>query len=155
MIEMSKQRGSIMNNIENAVELFSSGMLCSQAVLTVFGERYGLGSDEAKRLGRTLGGGMARTGRTCGAVTGAALILGLAKGDEDEGKARKITYSSVQELFRRFEAMHGTTDCKSLLGTDLDTEEGLKKAQTEQLFTKLCPGFVRDAATILEELLST
>jgi C_GCAxxG_C_C family probable redox protein len=144
-----------MDNIENAVDLFSSGLLCSQAVLTVFGERYGLGSDQAKRLGRTLGGGMARTGRTCGAVTGAALILGLAKGDEDEGEARKITYSSVQELFRRFEAMHGTTDCKSLLGTDLDTAEGLKKAQNEQLFTKLCPGFVRDTSAILEKLLST
>jgi C_GCAxxG_C_C family probable redox protein len=142
-----------MNNAQKAADLFLSGMLCSQAILTVFGERYGLGSEQAMTLGRPLGGGMARTGRTCGAVTGALLILGLAKDGGAEAEAKKEVYSSVQEFFRRFETLHGTADCKGLLGVDLNTEEGLKKAQTEQLFTKACPGFVRDAATILEKLL--
>ncbi len=142
-----------MNNVEKTVDFFASGLNCSQAILTVLGEPYGLASEMAARLGRPLGGGMGRMARTCGAVTGAVLVLGLAKDHQDEGEARKASYSSVQSLFRRFEALHGTTECRSLLGADMSTDEGLKKVQDEKLVSKLCPAFVRDAASILEELL--
>jgi C_GCAxxG_C_C family probable redox protein len=143
-----------MNNVEKAVDLFATGRNCSQAMLTVFGAQYGLNAELAARLGRPLGGGMGRLALTCGAVTGAVLVLGLAKDNQDEGEARKVSYSYVQELFRRFEELHKTTECKALLGADITTEEGLKKVQQEKLVSKLCPSFVRDAANILEDLLA-
>jgi C_GCAxxG_C_C family probable redox protein len=152
---MSSQGDLVMNNVEKTVDHFASGLNCSQAILTVLGEPYGLDSEVAARLGRPLGGGMGHLSLTCGAVTAAVLVLGLAKDDRDEGEARKVTYSSVQELFRRFEALHGTTECGSLLGADMSTEEGLKKVQDEKLVSKLCPAFVRDAADILEKLLAS
>ncbi len=144
-----------MNNVEKTVDLFSGGLNCSQAVLTVFGEQYGLGAEMAANLGRPLGGGIGHLAKTCGAVTAAVLVLGLAKDHQDEGEARKASHSCVQALFRRFEALHGTTECKHLLGTDMSTEEGLKKVQEEKLVRKVCPPFVKDAASILEELLTT
>jgi C_GCAxxG_C_C family probable redox protein len=150
---MSSQGDSVMNNVEKTVDLFPSRLNCSQAMLTVFGESYGLDSEMAQKLGRPFGGGMGHMARTCGAVTGAVLVLGLAKDHEDEGEARKVSYSCVQELFRRFEALHGTTECRSLLGADMSTKEGWKKVQDEKLVRKLCPAFVRDAASILENLL--
>ncbi|MBI4964774.1 MAG: C_GCAxxG_C_C family protein [Desulfomonile tiedjei] len=142
-----------MNNPEKTVELFANGLNCSQAILTVFGEPYGLNSDMARKLGRTLGGGMGRMARTCGAVTAAVLVLGLARDDQDEGEARKASFSRVQELFKRFETRHKTSECKNLLGADMSTEEGTKKIQDQQLVRNLCPAFVRDAAMMLEELL--
>jgi C_GCAxxG_C_C family probable redox protein len=142
-----------MNSVEKTVDLFAAGLNCSQAMLTVFGEPYGLDAKMAEKLGRPLGGGMGRLALTCGAVTGAVLILGLAKDHQDEGEARKVSYSAVQELFRRFEALHGTTECKNLLGADMSTAEGLKKIQEEKLVSNLCPVFVRDAAAILAQLL--
>ncbi|MBI5569143.1 MAG: C_GCAxxG_C_C family protein [Desulfomonile tiedjei] len=142
-----------MNDVEKTVELFSSGLNCSQAVLTVFGQPHGLDSEMAKNLGRSLGGGMGHMARTCGAVTAAVLVLGLVNGNHDEGHARKVSFAKVQELFRRFETLHGTTDCRGLLGADMSTEAGLKKIQEEQLVRKLCPAFVRDAANTLEQLL--
>jgi C_GCAxxG_C_C family probable redox protein len=144
-----------MNNVERAVDLFANGLNCSQAMLTVFGEPYGLDAKMAEKLGRPLGGGMGRLALTCGAITGAVLILGLAKGHQEEAEARKVSYSSVRELFRRFEVLHGTTACKSLLGADMSTAEGLKKIQDQQLVSKVCPVFVKDAANILESLLAS
>ncbi len=143
-----------MNNAEKVVDLLATGLNCSQAMLTVFGAQYELNAELAARLGRPLGGGMGRLALTCGAVTAAVLVLGLAKDNQDEGEARKVSYSYVQELFRRFEELHKTTECKALLGADMSTEEGLKKVQQEKLVTKLCPSFVRDAANILENLLA-
>ncbi len=144
-----------MNNVEKTVDLFSTGLNCSQAMLTVFGEQYGLDAEMAANLGRPLGGGMGHLARTCGAVTAAVLVLGLAKDHQDEGEARKVSHACVQDLFRRFEDLHGTTECKHLLGTDMSTEEGLKRVQEEKLVRKVCPPFVRDAASILAELLTT
>ena len=78
-----------MNNVERTVDLFASGLNCSQAILTVLGEPYGLDSEMAARLGRPLGGGMGRLSLTCGAVTAAVLVLGLAKDDPDEGRGEE------------------------------------------------------------------
>jgi len=54
---------------------------------------------------------------------------------------------------RRFEARHGTSECRVLLGADMTTEDGMNKIQEEKLISTVCPTFVRDAAQILEELL--
>jgi len=152
---MSREGDLIMDNVKRAVDLFMGGLNCSQAMLTVFGESYGLEPEMAAKLGRPLGGGMGHLAKTCGAVTACVLVLGMAKDHQDEAEARKASHFSVRDFFRRFEALHGTTECKDLLGTDMSTEEGLKKVQEEKLVRKVCPPFVRDAASILEDLLTT
>ncbi len=143
----------MMTKPEKTVELFANGLNCSQAMLNVFGEQYGLDPQMAKGLGRALGGGMGHMARTCGAVTAAVLILGLSRNGQEEAEARKTSFSNVQKLFRRFEKLHGTSECKTLLGADMSTDEGKKIIQEQQLVKKLCPAFVRDAAMILEDLL--
>jgi C_GCAxxG_C_C family probable redox protein len=154
-LEMSRHGGVVMNNVTRTVELFSSGLTCSQAILAVFGETHGLDAETGHKLGRSLAGGLGRLGRTCGAVTGAALVLGLAKDAQDEAEARTKSWSFVQELVRRFEEVHGTSACRDLLGADLLTDEGQEKIREGQLITKLCPGFVKTASEILEGLLAS
>jgi C_GCAxxG_C_C family probable redox protein len=144
-----------MNKVETTGDLFASGLNCSQAMLTVFGEPYGLDAEMAAKLGRPLGGGIGHLAKSCGALTAAVLVLGMAKDHQEEGEARKASISCVKDLFERFAALHGTTECKQLLGVDISTEEGLKKIQEEKLVRKVCPPFVRDAASILEKLLTT
>ena len=144
-----------MNNVEKTMELLGNGMNCAQAILAAFGKQYGLDSEMAKSLGRPLGGGMGHMACTCGAITPAVLILGLAKNGQEESDARKVSHATVQELFRRFKELHGSTDCRDLLGFDMSTEEGSKKIKEEQLTKKLCPEFVRSAAIILDNLLTS
>jgi len=93
-------------------------------------------------------------GRECGAVTGAFMIIGFrVKGGTDERETRYRTYDMVREFVRLFEARHGTTICKELLGgVDPGTEEGRKEALDRNLFRTLCPNFVKTATEILEGL---
>jgi C_GCAxxG_C_C family probable redox protein len=122
-------------------------------VLAGFGDAYGINPDMAFRLGRGFGGGMG-LGKTCGAVTGAFMILGLKVPDaKDEKEARTKAYDLVREFARRFEAIHGTSRCSDLLGVDMGTEAGRKEAQERKLFKTLCPVFVHDAAVILADML--
>ncbi len=109
----------------------------------------------AFRLSRGLSAGMG-FGGICGAVTGSFLVLGLWLGDVQEEKtARYRTYDLVRDFIRRFEQKRGTIQCRELLGgVDLGTPEGRAEAERKKLFSEVCPGYVEDAACILEEMMS-
>ncbi len=144
-----------MNRKDRAVDLFKQGYSCSQAVAAVFAEDNGLPVATAFRLAQGFGAGMARLAETCGAVTGAIMIIGLKHGrtrPEDEA-AKERTYVLVQELFRRFQARHGSLRCRDLLGCDIGTADGRKAAAEGKLHGELCPLLVASAVEILEDSL--
>jgi C_GCAxxG_C_C family probable redox protein len=124
-------------------------------VLSSFGEELGLERELALRVAGAFGGGMARMGETCGAVTGALMAIGLKYGmtqAKDEG-ARDKTYKLAQEFAKRFKDRHNSLVCRELLGYDLSTSEGRKAAHDKGLFATLCPELVRDAVEIVEQIL--
>lgn len=144
-----------MSRSDHAVEQFRSGLNCSQAVLGEFAEEYGLEPGPALKVACGFGGGMGRTGSTCGAVTGAIMVLGLATGGPDpRALAAKVrAYAQVRELLERFKERHGSTACRDLLGCDISTPDGYEQASQLGLFQSRCPRYVSDAVTILEEIL--
>lgn len=146
-----------MNPVETTLDLQRNGGLnCSQALLTVFGERFGMDAETAKMLGRPWGGGMGHMAGTCGYLTGAILVLAQAYHHKDEGRAREEVFEAVRVLFSRFEKRRGTTLCKELLGADISTEQGLQKIRREELVNKICcsdGGIGQDVSEILEELI--
>ncbi len=64
-----------------AVERFKKGFNCSQAVLGSFSKQFGLDCDKASKVATGFGSGM-RMGGTCGAATGAFMVLGLKYGKQ-------------------------------------------------------------------------
>ena len=144
-----------MNNVNIAVERFINGSNCSQAVLGSYCQEFGLDCETAFKVATGFGGGM-RMGETCGAVTGAFMVLGLKYGNTTaEDKAAKAkTYGKVIEYTSRFKARNGSVVCKELLDCDISIPEGMKKAQEDGLFDSVCPKMVQEAAEILEEMLA-
>jgi C_GCAxxG_C_C family probable redox protein len=143
-----------MSDVERAVQCFEEGFSCSQSVLGACCERYGLPRATALRLADAYGGGMGALGRTCGAVTGALMVIGLAHGrtKADDTAAKHRTHELVQRFVAQFEARHGSTVCRELLGCDIDTPEKAIAARAAGRFT-VCSGLVRSAAELLEGLL--
>jgi C_GCAxxG_C_C family probable redox protein len=144
-----------MNKPDCALSLFRQGFSCSQAVAAAFAEDHGLDKATALRLAQPFGGGIARRADWCGALTGAFLVIGLKHGRfrAEDAEARDKTYALVQELIARFTALHGEVKCRDLLGCDLSTPEGQKRADELKLHQTKCEDLVRDAAVLLEELL--
>jgi len=141
---------------EQAVSCFKEGFCCSQAVLSVYCEQFGLSRQTALKIARGFGGGMGRMAQTCGAVTGAFMVIGLKYGAADarDKQSRERTYELVREFARRFEKRNGSIICKELLGCDISLPEGARIAKENGLFTSVCPGLVQDAAEILEEIIN-
>ena len=143
-----------MNRIDEAARLFGQGYACSQAVLIAFSPLLDLDRSEALRIAAGFAAGM-RLGQTCGAATGAIMVLGMALCDDDcatrEGRAGIA--SAVDTFPRRFHERVGASDCPDIMGIDVRSPEGRAAAQEQGLFVTRCLPAVRAAAEILEDML--
>lgn len=136
-----------MNSIEEAVQLFDAGYVCSQAVFASFSEDLNLPKEQALKIGACFGSGMRRA-EVCGACTGALMALGLKYGD-DKTRSNMICEKFLDE----FENENGSIICRDLLGCDISTSEGVKHAVDNNLFKEFCPKMVESAAEIVYGIL--
>jgi len=143
-----------MGKVDQAVECFCGGAACSQAIAATYGPDFGLPREQAMKVASGFAGGM-RLGETCGAVTGAFMVLGLKFGGADceTRDGRDAVYAALADFVRRFEQRNRVVICRELLGCDISTPDGARKANREGLFRTICPNLVKDAAEILEEML--
>lgn len=136
-----------MKNIENAIQLFENGYVCSQAVFATFSQNLGLSEEQALKIGACFGRGM-RKGEVCGACTGALMALGLKYG-ESKTKSNEVCEKFLDE----FEKENGSYICRELLNCDIRTEEGVKYALDNNLFKEFCPKMIESATKITENYL--
>ncbi|RJP61171.1 MAG: C_GCAxxG_C_C family protein [Ignavibacteriales bacterium] len=144
-----------MTKSEKANECFISGFNCAQAVFSSFCEELGFEREPGLKISSSFGGGMAHLNETCGAVTGALMAIGLKYGRtnaEDTGTKEK-NYDIVNQFANNFINKFGSLKCTELIGYNLSTDEGLEKAREENRFRTHCPLFVKEAASITEDLL--
>ena len=141
--------------VQQAEEIFRAGFNCSQAVLSAFAESLGMEQDLALKVSGPFGGGIGRMGATCGAVTGAVMVLGLRYGRvrATDLLTRDQSYAAARQLSERFRARHGALSCRGLLGFEIGTPEGAERARREKIHEKVCAQFGRSAAELTEELL--
>jgi len=143
-----------VSRVEDAVNCFCRGAACSQAILGTYGPPVGLPREQAMKLASGFAGGM-RLAQTCGAVTGAFMVLGLklAGPDCDQRDGRNDVYAAIRDFAARFQQRNHSVVCKELLGCDISTPEGADRAKREGLFRTICPNLVQAAAEILEGML--
>jgi C_GCAxxG_C_C family probable redox protein len=145
----------LMNRIETALSRFAAGFNCSQAVFSAYADDFGLDEEAALKIAAGFGGGMGRMAETCGAITGAMMVLGLRHGGTTpDREAKERVYAKIRQFADRFKARNGSLLCRDLLSCDISTPAGHEAAREKGLFTTACPTYVRDAAEILEEMLA-
>ena len=123
-------------------------------MFSTLGPESGLDRETALRVAGAFGAGMARTGQTCGAVTGALMVIGLKHGQTqgEDKQAKEKTYALAREFLERFKARNGALLCRELLGYDINTPEGMQAIRDKGLFDSLCARLVANAVEILQEL---
>lgn len=140
-----------MKKSQLAIENFKT-LNCAQSVLLSYASELNLDEMTALRIAAGFGGGMAMA-ETCGAVTGAYMVLGLKV--QSEGKTiqeiKTETKVAVKKFNELFIAKHGSLKCKKLLGVDIATPEGSAEANERNLFDTVCADLVASAAEILEK----
>ena len=150
----------MVNHAEIAKQLFFKGYNCAQAVFCAFSDVTGYDLDTSARMASSFGGGLGRLRETCGAVSAAALVLGIVKGYDDPAdyEAKKRHYALVREFADRFKEKNASISCRELLSlSGLHPESGgAPELRSEEFYQKRpCPRLIYDAALILDEMLLT
>lgn len=125
-----------MTKGEIAKNNFQNGCNCAQAVLLAFCEDYGMERETALTIAAGFGSGLAGLRETCGTVTGANMVIGLAK-----GKNRMDANRTFREFADRFREKNGSLVCKELLAARIKTR-------------LTCADLCYDAGNLLEEILA-
>lgn len=140
------------SKINDAVACFNDGFNCSQAIFSTYCEEFGLDKKTALQIACGLGGGMGGMQGTCGAVSGAYLLIGLKYGYflKENKAAKGEIYALIRKFAALFEDRNKTTNCRELLGVDFVKDD---KQITMERIKIVCPKVIRDAAEIVEQML--
>ena len=133
--------------VENRFPAFN----CAQTVFSLFAEDLGLDEKTALKIASGFGGGMA-CAETCGAVTGAYMVIGMKHGhDVSDPEKKANTKELIKKFNQKFKEKHESLICKELTGYDISTPEGAEAASEADVFQSKCPGFLKTSCNILEE----
>ncbi|MBR0091214.1 MAG: C_GCAxxG_C_C family protein [Lachnospiraceae bacterium] len=140
---------------EQIADFFKSGIDCSQVVIEAFSEETGLKKEEGYRIGAAFGGGMG-VGETCGAVTGAMIVLGCLYGHDDTAHMEKkdVINAKRAAFLERFQKRHDSFNCNGLLKHDIADPAEFQKILEEGLLFDFCPRVAKDCMEIVQELIA-
>ena len=136
-----------------AEDSFSSGLYCAESVVLALVKVQGLDAAAFPKVATAFCGGMARTGGTCGALSGAVMGISLAFGRSAAGESVQVAYEATRLLVQEFEREFGARNCNDLLGCDLGTEEG-QRAFREGGLRERCVRYTGRAAEIAARIIA-
>ncbi len=141
---------------ERALDYYFNGFNCAQSVIASFADKLEIDEEVVLKMASGFGGGMGRMQETCGAVTGAFMVIGFLRGKYKLGdeEAKEKTNQLIQEFSQKYTEKFGSINCKALIEFDLNTEEGRQQAEKEDVFLKKCSNYVKDSVELLEEILN-
>lgn len=143
------------DRVSLALMRFKAGYHCSQSVLAAYADEFGLDTDLALKMAAGLAGG-STVGGECGTVGAGYLVLGMKHGRlvPAGGDVEKETalFARVKQFVEKFRSKHGSINCRELLGVDVFTKQGHQEGLRRNLYSTRCPGYIRDAITIIDSL---
>lgn len=128
----------------HALELHEKGYNCAQAVACSFCKDFGIEEEEMFRISEGFGFGMGMM-EMCGALSGMAMIIGLAGsvGNPEKGPVTKgKTYKAVKGQVLKFKEKNGAYLCRELKGVETGT------------VLSPCSKCITDAVELTEEFLA-
>jgi len=138
-----------MSKKDQAIKKFYTSSNCAQAVLTSFSDELQMDEKFLNQIASGFGSGMGKLQKTCGAITGGVMLIGLKKEELDKDQV----YELVQTFESKFKEIHKATECRQLLNCDLNTDEGQIHFYENDLKDSVCANCVKNAIDILENLI--
>ena len=122
-----------MTKGETALNLFGTGLACSQAVALSFKDELGIDETTLANLSLGFGGGFGRQRLVCGAVSGMVMAISALVAN---GKTKLDVYKIIQDACKDFTDITGSLICAELLGEDPKQNTGIPEQRTAEYYKK-------------------
>ncbi len=153
---MSSKNKSTPTHAERAANYREEWFSCSQSVFAAYAPDFGISADTGLKIATPFGAGMGKQQYTCGAVTGALMVLGLkfGMGENDPAENKSLTYSKTLEFMEEFKRINGSISCLELLdGLNMNDPADYQQMLDQKMFINRCNKYVDDAVKILNKIL--
>ena len=109
-----------MTKSEKARQFHKDGYNCAQAVYMAFCEDYGVSLELGAKQAISFGGGMGGMRETCGALSGAFMVLGLKSNAKQppSQEEKQAHYEAVREFAQYFQSENGSMIFRELLASE-------------------------------------
>jgi len=99
---------------------------CAETAFIVLKSVYGLDDALDPAPAVALNGGVAWSGGLCGAITGAAMAVGMLAEQriDDHAAAKRVARELIADTLEAFREEHEAVDCRDLIGYDLRAPGG-------------------------------
>ena len=125
---------------QKAIELFKQGYNCTQAILLAYCDLVDLDEKIAFKISTGFGGGIAKLGKTCGAINAAVMLIrlryaGTEKTDLDsKNKVIEMTRNFIVEFSRN----HKGINCAELLTEETDKRYTMHSEKCVNIIDEVC-----------------
>lgn len=137
---------------KNAEKYFNEGYNCAQAVFKAL-------KDNVKELENTdemifagFGGGFARRGAVCGAVSAATAAISALKVNRGDIKDRAALYKLLGKFYDEFKKDNGSINCMAITKLNFSKPEDAEKYKNE-VHSKVCVPLVKNTAKKVYEII--
>ena len=141
---------------EEARRSFNSGYNCAESILLTVTKQADLMAQDlgsmVPRIATSFGGGIARNGDICGAVTGGIMAIGLALGRDSSDQNRDPCYAAADRFYNEFIETFGTCRCRDLTALDLKKRDE-REAYQSRVHYERCNPIVAWAAKKAHEII--
>ena len=132
--------------VEKAIQYEKDYHGCAQCVVAAVMDVFDIDAPAAFRATTGFSGGMGCTGRTCGALSGGIISIGLIVGRDrdnmkDPKRLRWENFALVKDLIERYEASYDTLECRKVqervVGIGVDFHGRVHKPMAKVLLKEL------------------
>lgn len=129
------------SRVEETLKKRQKGYNCAQSVACTYCDLVGVSEEMMFKMTEALGGGMGNMEGTCGAVSAACVLAGLATstGNLENPNSKGASAKVAREILGQFKERNQSVTCKVLKG--VETGKVLRS----------CPDCIRDAAEFAEK----
>lgn len=102
-------------------------------------------------MGTPFGAGIGRLGDLCGALTGALVAYGLARGRNviDDVERKEEVYVGARRIYEGFRERFGSCECRELTGVNFDDRASVEKYEVEDMHNRISAPLVRGGVELL------
>ncbi len=155
----------IQTAVEHAIQYEKTYHGCAQCILGGIMDAFEVDAPTTFCAATGFSGGMGCMGRTCGALTGGILSIGLFIGRDrdnmkDPQRLRWENFALVKELIERYERAYGSLECRKVqervvgIGVDFWNPEQAKRfSQDFEGHIKCAEGVVGEVARWTSEII--
>lgn len=143
------------SHYQKAIHYFNNSYNCAQSIFAAYLDHTDVDETDSLKIATAFGGGIADLQKTCGAISGALMVLGATLyNPQNPAVTKDIVNQYSETLINLIEKKYGSSECARLTNIDFATQKPLDDTLKSKMH-ETCYQVIEDVCIILDEMIKS